>query len=112
MRVKKNVGTLDAYVRTVVGVTMVACGTARAARRPGALSDFLVVFGGMKIAEGVTRFDPLWSALGISTMDQETGLSRREIRRRAAQAFSEPVTEVYPHLNDRRADIPPQPTIT
>lgn len=110
MSIKRNVGTLDSYIRIAAGVTMVACGTSRAARSPGPLSDVLIVFGGLKIAEGITKFDPLWSLLGISTLDREMG--RSDVRKRAAGIFSDPVTQVYPHLNDRRAEIPPQPTIT
>ena len=110
MSIKRNVGTLDSYIHIAAGVTMVACGASRAARAPGLFSDFLILFGASKIAEGITKYDPLWSVLGVSTLDRETGKS--DIRKRAAEIFSDPVTQVYPHLNDRRAEIPPQPTIT
>ncbi|NEU31667.1 DUF2892 domain-containing protein [bacterium LRH843] len=57
---KPNIGRLDAYCRITMGLTILACSTAKLVRRPTATMPMLgAMMGGMKVAEGITRFCPL-----------------------------------------------------
>ena len=57
---KKNVGTLDAYIRITLGLTMV--GTGILLRSP-----IKIALGSGKVAEGVTRFCPMFYLLNLDT---------------------------------------------
>lgn len=63
----KNVGMVDAYVRVSGGLMLVAFGAAAMARRPNLGSVLAITLGSMKVAEGITRYDPMFDAMGIST---------------------------------------------
>lgn len=67
---EKNIGTLDAYLRVSGGLMMVALGVAAMTRRSGIGSFLAVTLGSMKVAEGVTRYDPMYDAIGISTAEK------------------------------------------
>lgn len=57
---KPNIGRIDAYCRITMGLVMLACSTAKLARKPMATAPIVgAILGGMKVAEGVTRFCPL-----------------------------------------------------
>lgn len=64
---KKNVGDLDAYIRLTGGLTMFGVGIVKK-------STPAIVFGAMKVAEGVTRFCPILYMLGLSTNDNSINL--------------------------------------
>ena len=64
---KKNVGDLDAYIRLTGGLTLFGIGIARK-------STPAIAFGAMKVAEGITRFCPLFYLLGLSTNDNSINL--------------------------------------
>lgn len=66
----KNVGTMDAYLRITGGLMMVALGAAAAARRPGLGQMLMVTLGAGKVAEGITRYDPMFHAMGWSTLEK------------------------------------------
>lgn len=57
---KKNVGTLDAYLRITIGLTMLGTGILK--RSPSR-----IVLGSGKVAEGITRFCPVLYLMGINT---------------------------------------------
>lgn len=57
---EKNVGTLDAYLRITIGLTMLGTGILK--RSPSR-----IVFGSGKVAEGITRFCPALYLMGINT---------------------------------------------
>ena len=61
---KKNVGRLDAYLRISTGVILTGVGIMR---KKGCLT----VLGGMKIAEGITRYCPVLDIIGYSTISEE-----------------------------------------
>lgn len=57
---KPNIGRIDAFCRITLGLTMLACSTAKFVRKPmGSMPLMGAMIGGMKVAEGVTRFCPL-----------------------------------------------------
>ena len=65
---KRNVGLLDAYIRLTFGLFLLGLGIARLVRRPNrAFPRFLLLAGAMRIAEGITRFCPLFLALGVDS---------------------------------------------
>ncbi|MEW6725219.1 MAG: DUF2892 domain-containing protein [Bacillota bacterium] len=65
---QRNVGTIDAYLRITMGLTMLGMGIIRGIRKNDALSGLLVSAGAMKVAEGTTRYCPMLHALGRSTV--------------------------------------------
>lgn len=76
---KRNVGTLDAYLRIAVGVVGIAWALGRMsrprmARRPAAL----LWFSAMKIAEGLTRFCPVMFVFGTSSRQWEQRMKKWE----------------------------------
>lgn len=88
----KNVGRVDAYVRVSGGLMLVAFGTAAMARRPSLGSVLAVAVGSMKVAEGITRYDPMFDALGISTRSK-TPLKQAAETAGTATDKAEEVTE-------------------
>ncbi|ARK28710.1 YgaP family membrane protein [Halalkalibacter krulwichiae] len=57
---KPNIGRVDALCRITMGFTILACSTAKLVRKPD--QGMLLLYamcGGMKVAEGITRFCPL-----------------------------------------------------
>lgn len=63
-------GTVDAYLRLSGGLMMVALGAAAMSRRSGLGSLLAVAVGSLKVAEGLTRYDPMYDAMGISTVEK------------------------------------------
>ena len=63
----KNVGRTDAMIRIAGGLLGLAYGIGRMGRRPYRTPWLLMGFSAMKVAEGMTRFCPIYAALGIST---------------------------------------------
>lgn len=57
---KKNIGTLDALIRLSSGFTFLGYGIIKKSRP-------LILWGSVKIAEGITRWCPTSYFLGIST---------------------------------------------
>ncbi|MFT4414598.1 DUF2892 domain-containing protein [Fredinandcohnia humi] len=57
---KPNIGMINALVRITLGFTMLAWSTAKMVKRPWRESFLIVaLLGGMKVAEGITRYCPL-----------------------------------------------------
>ncbi|WP_332691860.1 YgaP family membrane protein [Halalkalibacter lacteus] len=57
---KPNIGRVDALCRISLGFTVLAWSTAKLVRKPSHnLPLFAAMIGGMKVAEGITRFCPL-----------------------------------------------------
>ncbi|WP_432401361.1 YgaP family membrane protein [Wukongibacter sp. M2B1] len=57
---KKNVGDLDSFLRITAGLSMLGIGIRKNCNP-------LIMLGSMKVAEGITRYCPLLSLMGIST---------------------------------------------
>lgn len=62
MKIGKNVGMLDSYLRLTLGFSMLGWGIAKK-------SDLMILLGAGKIAEGITRFCPMLYVLGITTVN-------------------------------------------
>lgn len=63
----KNVGRTDAMIRMTGGLLGLAYGIGRMNRRPNNAPWLLMAFSAMKVAEGATRFCPMYAAMGINT---------------------------------------------
>lgn len=61
---KKNIGTLDSYMRITGGLTLLGLGILKDSKSS-------IFFGSMKVAEGITRFCPMLYIMGMST-DNDT----------------------------------------
>jgi Protein of unknown function (DUF2892) len=70
--IKPNIGTWDAYVRIMLGLTALAFGIRRSSRKDDLMGALMILTGSMKVAEGITRICPLMYAMGIRTTDQAT----------------------------------------
>ncbi|MEK5440447.1 YgaP family membrane protein [Fredinandcohnia sp. FSL W7-1320] len=80
---KPNIGMINALVRITCGFTMLAWATAKMVKRPWRESFiFVAMLGGMKVAEGITRFCPL------------TALFQEYVKRK--QEEPEPLKELPP----------------
>jgi hypothetical protein len=67
---KKNVNTLDAYMRITVGLTGVAWGIARMVHQPHRNFPMAVtMLSAMKVAEGITRFCPMLALFNTSSRE-------------------------------------------
>lgn len=65
---QRNVGTTDAIIRITGGLLGLAYGIGKMSRRPHNAPWLLMAFSAMKVAEGATRFCPMYKALGINTI--------------------------------------------
>ncbi|WP_075979867.1 YgaP family membrane protein [Bacillus massilinigeriensis] len=60
MKVKQNIGILNALIRITIGLTVLACCTAKMVKKPWKESYILLaMMGAMKVAEGIVRFCPV-----------------------------------------------------
>ncbi|HHW69740.1 MAG TPA: DUF2892 domain-containing protein [Clostridiales bacterium] len=57
---KKNMSTIDSYIRLTAGFYLLGRGVKRS-------SNFLMIMGSMKIAEGITKWCPVFHICNIST---------------------------------------------
>jgi len=73
MKIAKNVGRLDSYLRLTVGFSMLGFGIAKK-------SDLMILLGAGKIAEGITRFCPMLYVLGITTVDNKIEYVEKKTR--------------------------------
>ncbi|WCK55027.1 DUF2892 domain-containing protein [Aneurinibacillus sp. Ricciae_BoGa-3] len=65
---RKNVGTIDAMIRIVIGLAGLAWVTARIVRKPQNISPIMwAVLFAMKVAEGIVRYCPMLAVLQIDT---------------------------------------------
>ena len=64
---RKNVGTTDAMIRITGGLLGLAYGVGVMGRRPYRTPWLLMSLSAMKVAEGVTRFCPMYAAMGIDS---------------------------------------------
>jgi hypothetical protein len=68
MKLRKNIGELDSLVRLGLGFSMLGYGITKK-------SNFAILMGSWKIAEGITRVSIMYHLLGIDTLDDELNLS-------------------------------------
>lgn len=60
----KNVGRMDAYVRTALGLTLISLGIIQK-------RGWMAALGSLKVATGVTRYCPILEALQLSTVCED-----------------------------------------
>lgn len=72
MRMERNVGQADRYLRIALGSFLLACSAAKAARRGGLAGAGTGLLGGFMLAEGILGVCPLYSAFGINTRNEPT----------------------------------------
>ncbi|MDQ0215573.1 hypothetical protein J2S13_001991 [Oikeobacillus pervagus] len=60
MKVKPNIGIINALIRITLGLTILVWSTAKYSKRPTCDSYLLVaLMGAMKVGEGILRYCPL-----------------------------------------------------
>lgn len=63
----ENIGVADAYLRLAGGITLLALG---AGRKLGRVGSFLaVLIGASKVAEGITRYCPVYDMMDLTSLD-------------------------------------------
>ncbi|WP_100406202.1 YgaP family membrane protein [Bacillus solitudinis] len=71
-----NIGRLNALLRISCGFCLLAWATARMVRKPlQSLPMIATIMGGMKVAEGITRFCPMvfvFQSLTVGSNNEET----------------------------------------
>jgi len=65
----KNVGRIDAYMRITMGLFMFGKGINKN-------SNTEVFLGSMKVAEGITRFCPMFYLLGLSSNNKSNSIKK------------------------------------
>lgn len=67
---RKNIGTVDAYMRIACGLYGLVWSATRIAKRPKSICYCLIaISSAMKVAEGITRYCPMLAMLGKNTND-------------------------------------------
>jgi len=72
MKVSKNVGRVDGFLRITLGLSLLGFGITRR-------SDLMTLYGATKTAEGLTRFCPLYHVLGITTINNRFELTNDSV---------------------------------
>ncbi len=65
---KKNVGRGDSYIRISAGLLMLTYAITHSKEPDSWLPHALAIAGAMKVAEGITRWSPLYDVLGLTTV--------------------------------------------
>jgi len=68
MKLSKNMGELDSLLRISLGLSMLGYGIAKK-------SNFSILMGSWKVAEGITRVSIMYHLLGIDTLENKLNLS-------------------------------------
>lgn len=91
---RRNVGTTDAMIRITAGLLGLAYGVGRMSRRPHRTPWLLMSLSAMKVAEGVTRFCPMYAAIGMNSTGEKgaTGSVMDKIMNSGIQAVMNQVT--------------------
>ncbi|MBT2678566.1 DUF2892 domain-containing protein [Bacillus sp. ISL-35] len=74
MKVRPNIGIINALVRITAGLTILAWSTSKMVKRPWKDSYlFVAMLGAMKVGEGIVRYCPLTAAYekGQDMMEQK-----------------------------------------
>lgn len=65
-RSKQNIGVVDAYLRLFSGLSLLALGAGRKLGRTG--SFLAVILGASKVAEGITRYCPVYDLFELTSV--------------------------------------------
>lgn len=68
MRDKKNIGDIDATLRLSGGFTLLGAGILKK-------STLMILAGSILLAEGITRFSPLFYLIDFSTYDEDVSIT-------------------------------------
>ncbi|MGM0904725.1 MAG: YgaP family membrane protein [Bacillota bacterium] len=91
MKVKQNIGIVNALIRITCGFTFLSWATAKMVKRPWKGSYLLVAFlSAMKIAEGIVRFCPVTALF-------EEGQEVIENNRQNSDREQTDAEEIVPH---------------
>ncbi|WP_079504415.1 YgaP family membrane protein [Mesobacillus jeotgali] len=74
MKVRPNIGIVNALVRITAGLTILAWSTSKMVKRPWKDSYlFIAMLGAMKVGEGIVRYCPMTAAYekGQDMMEQK-----------------------------------------
>nr|WP_184530052.1 DUF2892 domain-containing protein [Bacillus benzoevorans] len=64
MKVKENIGIINALIRITAGLTILAWATTKMTRMPWRNTYlFMMICGAMKVAEGIVRYCPITALL-------------------------------------------------
>ena len=64
MKIKQNIGILNALIRITVGLTVLSWSSAHFTKKPWCTSYlFYMICGAMKVAEGIVRYCPITDLL-------------------------------------------------
>lgn len=80
----KNIGIVDAYLRLFGGLTLLALGAGRKFGRAGSICA--VLLGASKVAEGITRYCPMYDLMELTSID---GSLRRRAKPAAKQSAAD-----------------------
>jgi len=72
----QNIGVFDAYLRLFGGLSLLALGAGRKFGRTGSI--VAVLLGASKVAEGLTRYCPVYDLLDLTSVDGGLRWSERE----------------------------------
>ena len=97
MKLKPNIGILDALIRIAIGLTVLSYSTAKMVRRPyHQCYLWTALCGAIKVAEGIVRYCPvvaLMQQTGVSiTLQKENGNIKSNDNNRSSE-FNETVPE-------------------
>jgi len=92
VKVKPNIGIINALIRITIGLTILSWCTAKQVRKPYHQSYLWVaICGAMKVAEGIVRFCPVTAYFEQCNMPNSSPQKRQEHESEANQSFNETV---------------------
>ncbi|MDQ0156887.1 hypothetical protein J2S07_003210 [Robertmurraya andreesenii] len=78
MKVKQNIGTLNALIRITCGLTILAWSTAKMVKRPWRDRYlYMAIMGAMKVGEGIVKYCPV-TALVEKGQDMMDGNNNKD----------------------------------
>jgi hypothetical protein len=94
LKYNKNVGIVNAYIRTAFGFTLLSWATAKMVKKPWCQSYLLVaIFAALNISEGIVRYCPIKDIFGIG-QDHSQDKDQKD---QEESSFQEPIIP-YSHL--------------
>lgn len=93
MKIKPNIGILNALIRITIGLTVLSWSTAKLVKRPYCNSYLWIsICGAMKVAEGIVRFCPITAY--IQKYQESVPLQKKTEATEPQQTFNETVPEL------------------
>jgi Protein of unknown function (DUF2892) len=96
MKIRPNIGILNALIRITFGLTILSWSTAKLVKRPSCQSYLWVALcGAMKVAEGIVRYCPVTDLLQNGQMNQHS-LQKKSDHTESQETLGETIP--YKHL--------------